>query len=76
MAGLAQSGDLGLEELSQPLLLIHGDDDRLAPLAIAEWLHRHAPGSELIVVEGGSHMLPITHADLLADRIAAHSGGD
>jgi pimeloyl-ACP methyl ester carboxylesterase len=55
----------------RPILIVHGDDDRLAPVAIGEWLHRHAPGSRLEVVEGGSHMLPITHAAFLADQIAA-----
>ena len=51
--------------------MIHGDDDRLVPLAVGEGLHQSAQRSELLVVEGGSHMLPITHPDLLADRIAA-----
>jgi pimeloyl-ACP methyl ester carboxylesterase len=55
----------------RPILLIHGDDDRVAPLAIAEGLYAKAPGSELVVVPGGSHMLPITHAGLVAERIAS-----
>jgi len=29
------------------------------------------PNAELLEVENGSHMLPVTHAELLADRIAA-----
>jgi 2-hydroxymuconate-semialdehyde hydrolase len=57
--------------IERPILVIHGDDDRLVPLAVAEGLHRSAQNSELLVIEGGSHMLPITHSDLLADRIAA-----
>ena len=70
---LADSGELGLDAVSQPILLIHGDDDRLAPLATSEWLHRHAERSDLLVVEGGSHMLPITHTGFVADRILAFS---
>jgi hypothetical protein len=31
--------------------------------------------SRILRVEQGSHMLPITHADLLADRIAAFVRG-
>jgi pimeloyl-ACP methyl ester carboxylesterase len=61
----------GIATLDMPILLIHGGDDRLAPVAIGRYLHSKAPGSELLVVEGGSHMLPITHAELLSERIAA-----
>ncbi|MBW2413225.1 MAG: alpha/beta hydrolase [Deltaproteobacteria bacterium] len=71
IAGIAQAGEFVVERVTQPILLIHGDDDRLAPLAIGEWIDRHAKRSELVVVEGGSHMLPITHTDMMADRIAA-----
>lgn len=55
--------------LGLPVLVVHGDDDRLVPLAVGEALHRRAPHSELLVVEGGSHMLPVTHAARLADAI-------
>lgn len=54
-----------------PVLVVHGDDDRLVSLNAARWVHERAPRSELVVVEGGSHMLPITHTEMLADRIAA-----
>ena len=54
-----------------PILVIHGEQDLLAPIAIAHALHEHAPQSKLIVIEGGSHMLPVTHAARLADEIAA-----
>ncbi len=69
IASIAQSPALDLEQLEQPILLIHGDDDRLAPLAIGEYLHGRAPSSELVVVKNGSHMLPITHSEQLAERI-------
>jgi len=71
-----REGEFPIDKLETPILLIHGDDDRLAPLAIGQWLHRHAPGSELVVIEDGSHMLPVTHTDELANRIAAFSSGD
>lgn len=65
------AGDMSIDPLTVavPILLIHGDDDRLAPLSIAHWIKSHARRAELLVIEGGSHMLPITHADVLADRI-------
>lgn len=61
--------------VERPVLVVHGDDDRLAPLAVGEALARLAPRSELVVVKGGSHMLPITHAGALAERIAAFVRG-
>jgi len=73
IAAIGASSDMGLENLPQPVLLLHGSDDRLAPLAIGEYLDSHLKRSELIVIENGSHMLPITHTDLLASRIVAFS---
>ncbi len=52
-----------------PILVIQGDDDRLIPLAVGRGLDRLARHSEFMIVQGGSHMLPVTHAELLADRI-------
>jgi len=68
-----EDGDAAVDPvaLAQPILLFHGDDDRLVPLSSAQWIQSHARHAELVVVEGGSHMLPITHAALLADRIAS-----
>jgi hypothetical protein len=59
--------------LTLPILVIHGDQDQLAPIEIGRALARNNPGAELVEVRGGSHMLPITHAALLADRIAGFS---
>ena len=61
--------ELRIEEVEQPILVMHGDDDQLAPLAIGQWLARHAKQSKLEVIREGSHMIPITHASELADRI-------
>lgn len=61
--------ELGIEELDLPILLLHGDDDRLAPLGIGQWLERHAKHARLRVIEQGSHMIPITHANELAESI-------
>lgn len=60
--------------LSVPVLVVHGDDDRLVPLAVGRALAERAPEGTLRVVEGGSHMLPVTHAAVLADAIAGFDG--
>jgi pimeloyl-ACP methyl ester carboxylesterase len=67
------SGDTSIDPVTvgQPILLLHGDDDRLAPLSNSQWIESHARNADLEVVAGGSHMLPITHTELVADRIAA-----
>ena len=70
-AAIGLSGEFRADEVDLPTLLIHGDDDRLAPLAIGEYVHAKIEGSRLEVVADGSHMLPITHADQLADWIVA-----
>jgi pimeloyl-ACP methyl ester carboxylesterase len=59
--------------LPLPILVVHGDDDRLAPIAIGRELARRAPSAELIEVPGASHMLPVTHAELLAGEIVARA---
>ncbi len=67
----AGPGGFGADTIALPTLILHGDDDRLAPVAIARYLHTQIPNSTLHEIEGGSHMLPVTHAGELAARIAA-----
>ncbi len=59
--------------LALPILILHGDQDRLVPIAVGRTLANNNPNAELVEIAGGSHMLPITHAALLADRIASFS---
>jgi len=61
--------------LALPILVIHGDDDRLAPIEIGRELARRASNGQLVVVLGGSHALPVTHPELLADEILAWGSG-
>ena len=68
-AAIGLGGEFRAHEVGVPALVIHGDDDRLVPLTIGEYVDSKLPDSRLEVVENGSHMLPITHADRLADWI-------
>jgi pimeloyl-ACP methyl ester carboxylesterase len=72
MSSIGGEGEFTPEKVDVPTLLIHGDDDRLAPLAISEYIQPKITGSRLEVVSGGSHMLPITHAEQLAEWISTH----
>lgn len=67
---LGGDADLDPQQIALPILIIQGDGDRLVPPYVAEELHRRAPGSELWMIDGGSHMLLVTHAEALAERIA------
>lgn len=70
---LAAAATLDSAGLDLPILVIHGDDDRLVPIGVGRALASNNSHAELVEVAGGSHMLPVTHAELLADRIAVFS---
>jgi pimeloyl-ACP methyl ester carboxylesterase len=59
------------DAITAPTLVLHGDDDRSVDVAVAEDLAHRLPNDELVVVEGGSHMLPATHPDLVAAQVHA-----
>jgi pimeloyl-ACP methyl ester carboxylesterase len=53
-----------LQGVKVPTLVIHGDADRILPLAAtAQRTHNAIQGSRLVVVEGGPHGLTWTHAE-------------
>ena len=53
-----------LSRVDVPTLVIHGDADRITPLAAtATRTHKAVKGARLLVVEGGPHGLTSTHAD-------------
>jgi pimeloyl-[acyl-carrier protein] methyl ester esterase len=47
--------------LRQPLLLLHGARDTLAPVAAAHWLAQQLPQSELRVIAGSAHAPFLSH---------------
>jgi len=62
--------------IALPILIVHGDDDRVIPLVVAQGIHDRAPNSTLVVIEGGSHALPATHPAQFADLVASFASGD
>ena len=55
-----------LTKITVPTLVVHGDADRICPLAVTgKRTHEAVPGSRLVVVEGGPHGLNWTHAGQL-----------
>lgn len=70
----AQRGDpssLRPEAIAAPALVLHGTEDLLVPLAVGQDLDRRLPDSQILIVPGGSHMLPVTHVDLVAGALHA-----
>jgi pimeloyl-ACP methyl ester carboxylesterase len=65
------AADLHPEAIKIPTVIIQGTDDHLVPPSVADDLHRRLPQSKLVVVPQGSHMLPVTHPDLVAQEIHA-----
>jgi non-heme chloroperoxidase len=68
---LGGAADLDPGPIERPILIVQGDSDRLVPPFVAETLSARARNAELWLVPDGSHMLPVTHAGPLAQRIAA-----
>jgi pimeloyl-ACP methyl ester carboxylesterase len=71
MAGELQRNEQSPDpaRITQPTLIIHGSDDALVPFAVAEAIDRAAPDSALEAVVGGSHMLPVTEGERVADAL-------
>jgi pimeloyl-ACP methyl ester carboxylesterase len=62
------------QDLKVPTLILQGSDDQLVPPLVAGDLHQRIAGSRLVTIPAGHHMLPVTHADLLAAQLADFLG--
>lgn len=52
-----------LAKLTVPTLVIHGDSDGIVPFQVSgQRSHEMIKGSHLVVVQGGGHGFPVTHA--------------
>jgi non-heme chloroperoxidase len=64
-----------LQRIDVPTLVIHGDADRILPLAATGTrTHDAIQGSRLVVVEGGPHGLTWTHADKVNHELRSFLG--
>ena len=52
-----------LQDITAPALILHGTADTEVPFGEAEHLHASLPTSSLIAFAGGSHSIPVTHAE-------------
>ena len=65
-----------LHRLTQPTLVIAGDDDRVIPLANARFLARRIPDARLQVVAGGGHAFLLDEPESVVEEIQAFLDGD
>jgi pimeloyl-ACP methyl ester carboxylesterase len=54
-----------------PMLVIHGNADRVVPFAHGQRLGASAPNAELVAIDGGEHVSLFTHLDPIRSKIRA-----
>ena len=62
-----------LARLDIPVLIVHGTDDLLIPHHASQTLHERMPGSDLWLVEGMGHDLPLEIMPELTARVLANA---
>lgn len=50
-----------ISKIKQPVLLMQGEYDTLAPVAAAHWMHSHLGQAQLAVVQGSAHAPFLSH---------------
>jgi pimeloyl-ACP methyl ester carboxylesterase len=70
---LAGARDWGfaLADISVPVLLLHGEADRMVPAAHGQWLAEHCPGAQLRLIAGAGHITVLDAAPAALDWVRA-----
>ena len=64
-----------LHRVDVPTLVIHGDSDRIVPIeAAGQRTAKLIKGAQLLVVKGGPHCIPWTHADEVTSALVSFLG--
>ena len=76
LAAIMADGDRwrALSQLSLPCQILHGDADKMVPLAHGRDLHKRIPGSRFEVFPGLGHDLPEALATVFAQRVRTLAG--
>jgi pimeloyl-ACP methyl ester carboxylesterase len=71
LLGSAAQGDSSdhLPSIAVPTLIIAGEQDSFTPMWRSVKMHAAIPGSELLVLPGGSHVGPLEHPELCSLRV-------
>lgn len=65
--------DLILHQVTCPVVIIHGTDDGLVPIANVDYMQRrfaHIENVRVIILENVGHFIPWSHEDLIREAIA------
>jgi pimeloyl-ACP methyl ester carboxylesterase len=58
-----------LHEIHLPVLVISGDQDRMTPVKYGAYLRDHLSSAELVVIEGGGHMMALEQPELVTSAV-------
>jgi pimeloyl-ACP methyl ester carboxylesterase len=58
--------------ITAPILLLHGEADRVVPAAHSRWLAEHCPTAELRLTPGDGHISVLNHAASSLEWLARH----
>jgi pimeloyl-ACP methyl ester carboxylesterase len=58
-----------LPAIAVPTLIIAGEQDTFTPMWLSVKMHAAIPGSELLVLPGGTHVGPLEHPELVSLRV-------
>ena len=59
--------------ITAPVLLVHGEQDRMIPAAHSAWLARRCPDAEYRLTPGDGHLSVLNHAADALEWLAGHS---
>lgn len=71
--GRAEASDLS--RLTQPTLVVNGDNDTMVPSTLSEDLHRRLPDSRLVIYPNSGHGAIFQHHDQFTGEVLTHLGG-
>ncbi len=69
VAGSKFDASSGIEKIRNPVLILHGNDDRVVPVSNAESLSEKLPDVKLRVFEGAGHLVFVESADEVNEEI-------
>src|SRR5207237_9697351 len=58
-----------LPKVDVPTLVVAGEKDTFTPMWLSVRMHAAIPGSEFLVLPGGSHAAPLEQPEMLASRL-------
>lgn len=67
---------IDVADIAAPVLLVHGENDRVVPAAHSRWLANTIPGSELRIIPDASYISIAHHATDALRWFAAHAHPD